>query len=105
MLKDENALDKGIRDIIDIMLFMYEKVKGFLVDLNEYYTKYKDLVMESSTRMNEEMSKGILFTLQTKQSYLIKHYGLNSRTVNNIFDKLSKEMDFNEKILGREKLF
>lgn len=101
----ENTLDEAIQKILEIILYMYEHVKGFLIDLKKYYQKYKDVVIASSTRMTEELSKSILFSLQTKQSFLIKRYSLNPRTINNIFENIKKEMDFNVKTLGRKKLY
>ena len=97
-------LDESVRSLLKILFEMYKVTKAFVIDLETYFNKYKEDIMNSSTKMTEEMASDILFSLQTKASYLRKKYKLNSRTINSVFERITA-MDFNEKNLGREKLW
>lgn len=98
-------LDKSLMVLMDILLHMYDVTKQFLIKLKEYLDMNIAFVMTSSTRMTERLARSILLNLQTKNSVLTKGYGLNSRTAKRVFEKISEKLDFNEKNIGREKVY
>ena len=102
--KTNVELNAAIISIMNIMQKMIITITSFLDEVEQFVQENLHEVMSLSTRMTKELATNILLNLQTKASDLIKNKGLNPRTVSSIFEKMTK-LDFNEKKIGREKLY
>lgn len=105
--QNNEELNQSIRSILDILISMSNTVIYFVNDVKEYIDSNLSSVMKSSSRIDEKLARQILLNLQTKASYLINEFGLNPRTVSNIFENLrtNDTIDFNEARVGREKVY
>lgn len=104
-IKQNEDLDRGINHILDIVLKMYETTKAFTQELKTFVVKNINVVKNVSFKIDDQIAKDILLSLQTKSIYLNKTYGLNVKTIDSIFDKLNAELSFIRKIANRNVLF
>ena len=105
-IKGNSDIDKGIQNMLNIILHMYGVTKNFLIELKQYFEKNVEMIKSYSKRITDEIAGDILLTLQTKSIYLQEKYNLNTRTVDKIFDYLNNnDLSFNRKIVNRKLLY
>ena len=98
-------LNTSIIKLLEITEKMYESTKTFIMNLDVYYKKYINIILNSSFKVNLEIAEDILLTLQTKRNYIERQYKLNPRTIDSIFEKISDELPFNFRRVKRNVLY
>lgn len=105
VINNNEDIDQGVRNLLNIILKMYEKTKIFLVQLNAYVDKHLFALLHASRVMTKNIALDILFSLQTKSIDLQRKYKMNDRTIDKIFNAVAEDMDFNRKIVSRNVVY
>lgn len=106
VIKQSKDVDKGVQNILNIMLKMCDTTEAFLKDLKPYLEKYLPVVKNASIRVSHAMALEILLSLQTSSSELREKHNIHVRTVDAIFDYLNgNDLPFNRKIVNRQVVF
>jgi len=105
-INSSRDIDKGVQKLLNIILHMYETVKAFTIELEKFVSTWKEIVMNTSNKMTNDIALDILLALQTKRKYVERRYQLNPRTIDSIFEKINKEgLAFNYKKANRNNLY